>query len=138
MTLFEEYAKAANGLIYVATEQAGQPSLRIMGFGIDPKQPNHWYLVSQPDTKKMADLKQNDKVAIMTVMNMAEGGKRVESNNATMAPSEKTWADVKDCFTNPVFHKNHPHPEEEVLLELTIHSARLAAFAGDETVSFDD
>ncbi|MBS9339037.1 pyridoxamine 5'-phosphate oxidase family protein [Fructobacillus sp. M2-14] len=138
MTLFEEYAEAANGLIYVATEKDGQPSLRIMGFGMDPKQPNHWYLVSQPDANKMVDLKQNEKVAIMTYLSFENGGKRIESNQATMEPSKKTWADVKDCFTNPVFHKNHPHPEKEVLLELTIHSARLSAFSGDETVTFND
>lgn len=136
MTLFEEYALAAKGLLYVATEKDGQPSLRIMGFAMDPNQHNHWYLVSQPDTGKMADLKVNDRVAIMTVMN--ENGARIESNQATLRPSTKNWADVKDYFTNPVFHRNHPHPEEEVLLELTIHSARLAAYAGNEVFTFED
>ncbi|MFC4761352.1 pyridoxamine 5'-phosphate oxidase family protein [Fructobacillus durionis] len=135
MTLFEEYAQAARGLLYVATEKDGQPSLRIMGFGLDPEHPNHWYLVSQPNTGKMADLKANDKVAIMTVMN--ENGARIESNRATLKPSDKVWDDVKDFFTNPVFHKNHPHPEEEVLLELTIHAARLASYAGNEVMTFE-
>ncbi|MBS9336799.1 pyridoxamine 5'-phosphate oxidase family protein [Fructobacillus papyrifericola] len=136
MTLFEEYAQAAKGLLYVATEKDGQPGLRIMGFAMDPKRVNHWYLVSQPDAGKMADLKANDRVAIMTKMN--ENGARIESNQATLRPTDKTWADVKDYFTNPVFHKNHPHPEEEVLLELTIRSARLASFAGDEVMTFED
>ncbi|MCK8617721.1 pyridoxamine 5'-phosphate oxidase family protein [Fructobacillus sp. M158] len=136
MTLFEEYAQAAKGLIYVATEKDGQPGLRIMGFAMDPNRVNHWYLVSQPDAGKMADLKENDRVAIMTVMN--ENGARIESNRARMQASNKTWADVKDYFTNPVFHQNHPHPENEVLLELTIRSARLASYAGNEVVTFED
>ncbi|CAK1242273.1 pyridoxamine 5'-phosphate oxidase family protein [Fructobacillus tropaeoli] len=134
MTLFEEYIQAARGLIFVATAKDDQPSLRIMGFAADPDRPNVWYLVSQPDTAKIADLDQNAKVAIMTPLN--ENGARIESNQVTMVRSKKTWQDVQSYFTNPVFLKNHPHPEEEVLLELTFRSARLAAYAGTEVVTF--
>ncbi|GAO99931.1 pyridoxamine 5'-phosphate oxidase family protein [Fructobacillus ficulneus] len=134
MTLFEEYTQAAKGMIFVATSKEDQPSLRIMGFAPDPDQANVWYLVSQPDTGKMVDLDTNDRVAIMTPLN--ENGARIESNQVTMVRSEKTWADVKDYFTNPVFLKNHPHADQEVLLELTFKSARLAAYAGDQTVTF--
>ncbi|MBS9335567.1 pyridoxamine 5'-phosphate oxidase family protein [Fructobacillus sp. M1-13] len=136
MTLFEEYAQAAKGLLYVATAKDDQPGLRIMGFAMDPKKINHWYLVSQPDAAKMTDLKENDRVAIMTVMN--ENGARIESNQATLRPAKQTWSDVKDYFTNPIFHKNHPHPEEETLLELRIESARLASYAGEEVITFED
>lgn len=135
MTLFEEYAQASHGLLYVATEKDGQPSLRMMGFGMDPENPNHWYLLSKADSNKMADLKENDRVAIETLMN--ENGARIESNRATLKPSDKVWGDVKDFFTNPVFHKNHPEPEKEVLLELTIRSARLSSFAGSEVMTFE-
>ncbi|GAP02872.1 hypothetical protein FPFC_030520 [Fructobacillus pseudoficulneus] len=135
MTLFEEFIQAARGLVFVATAKDNQPSLRIMGFAADPAKPNVWYLVSQPDAAKLVDLAANDQVAVMTPLN--ENGARIESNQATMARSNKKWADVQEYFTNPVFAKNHPHADQEVLLELTIHSARLSAYAGDETVTFD-
>ncbi|CAK8054717.1 pyridoxamine 5'-phosphate oxidase family protein [Eupransor demetentiae] len=134
MTLFEEYIQAAKGLVVVSTAENNQPSSRIMGFAADPDHPNHWYLVSQPDTAKIKQLASNDKVAILTPLN--ENGARIESNQATMQPSEKKWADVASYFKAPIFSKMHPHPEQEVLLELTIKSARLASFAGQENVTF--
>lgn len=135
MTLFEEYMQAAKGLVIVSTAEDNQPSSRIMGFAPDPQQPNIWYLISQPDATKVKQLDQNDKVAIWTILN--ENGARVESNKATMKRSHKQWADVAGYFKEPVFNRMHPHPEQEVLFELTIYSARLASYAGQKNVTFD-
>ncbi|CAH1855857.1 pyridoxamine 5'-phosphate oxidase family protein [Convivina intestini] len=135
MTLFEEYMQAAKGLVVISTAVDGQPSSRLMGFAPDPQQPNVWYLVSQPDATKVKELAQNERVAILTLLN--ENGARIESNQATMTRSDKQWSEVASYFKAPIFSKMHPHPEEEVLYQLTIHSARLASYAGNENVTFD-
>ncbi|MDF7637722.1 pyridoxamine 5'-phosphate oxidase family protein [Leuconostocaceae bacterium ESL0958] len=135
MENLQAYLAAAGGLIFVATAKEEQPSLRIMGFGVDEQQPNVWYLVTQPGTAKLDDLAVNSQVAIMTPLN--EQGMRIESNQAKLVRSNKTWADVKDYFHYPVFFKNHPHPEEEVLLELHLSSVRLADYQSSQDLTFD-
>ncbi|MDF7627467.1 pyridoxamine 5'-phosphate oxidase family protein [Lactobacillaceae bacterium L1_55_11] len=135
MTRFNEYIKAAGGLVYVATEEDDQPSVRIMGFAADPKRPNHWFLLSQPDAPKVQQLALNDRVAIITPLD--EDGRRIESNRVTMNESGHSWADVADFFADhPVFFKVHQHPENEVLYEMDIESARLASYTDEEDVTF--
>ncbi|MDI6553148.1 pyridoxamine 5'-phosphate oxidase family protein [Leuconostoc falkenbergense] len=136
MTLFEEYIQASRGLAFVATSKQNQPSIRIMGFAADPDQPNIWYFNSKPNTEKMIDLAANENVSVITPLN--QNGARIESNHATMRRSDKKWADIKDLFANnkPYLHA-HPDVENEVILVLEIHSARLASYAGTEIVNFD-
>ena len=136
MTFFEEYIQTSRGLVFVATTRDNQPSIRIMGFEVSPERENLWYFNVDPTSYKVHDIDNNDKVAIITPFN--ENGARIESNNATMRRSDKTWADVKPLFIhNKSYMQGHPDIENEIVLELHIHSASLASYGYKKDVNFE-
>ncbi|QEA59197.1 pyridoxamine 5'-phosphate oxidase family protein [Leuconostoc koreense] len=136
MTFFEEYIQASRGLVFVATVKDNQPSIGIMGFAVSPERENLWYFNVDPTSYKVNDVDNNDRVAIITPFN--ENGARIESNDATMTRSNKTWADVKPLFIgNKSYMQAHPNIENEIVLELYIHSASLTSYGYKKDVNFE-
>jgi len=135
MTKWQDYIAASRGLLMVATSFSDEPSLRMMGFAVDPERENVWYLLTQPTAFKVKQLEQNSKVAIMTPLN--EAGMRIESNQVTMVRSDKNWAEIEPLFAeHTAWHHGHPHPETELIYELTFASARLASWRETENIHF--
>lgn len=53
----QEYVAEAKQLLALATSVDGQPSIRVVGFGQDAKQPNRFYIVSKATATKIEELK---------------------------------------------------------------------------------
>lgn len=123
----QEYVAEAKQLLALATSVDGQPSIRVVGFGQDAKQPNRFYIVSKPTATKIEELKQNEQVAFTTLP--GAGGKRMSSNQAVAKISDKQWSDIEPLFAdNPGWHAGHPAPETETIIELTFESVLLDSF----------
>lgn len=129
---YQEFIDAAKGMIYIATAVDDQPSLRGVGFSKSNDQENLLYIVTNPASPKVAELKNNSKVAFTTPIDMSTG-MRMSSNRATLKVSEKKWADVQELFTNPGWHAGHPHPENEIVLELSFPTAVIQSFVIPQT-----
>jgi general stress protein 26 len=134
--LYEEYLNNAHGLIWLTTAVDNQPSIRIVSFAVDPEIRNKFYIVTNPESPKVNEIKQNNKAGFSTNL-VFENGTRVSSNNAVIKISDKKWEDVATLFDNPGFKSGHPEPEKEIILEMEFESALLLLWGNEKgTVEF--
>ncbi|MDR0899955.1 MAG: pyridoxamine 5'-phosphate oxidase family protein [Lactobacillaceae bacterium] len=129
--LYNEYINSARGMLYLATSENNQPSVRGVGFSKSDTNDNVFYIVTQPTSAKVAEIKANSNAAFTTPIDMATG-MRMGSNRATIKVSDKKWEDVAHLFTNPGWHNGHPHPENEIVLELSFPSVVVQSYAQEQ------
>ncbi|AIG66077.1 pyridoxamine 5'-phosphate oxidase family protein [Weissella tructae] len=136
MANYLEYVSEAKQLMSLATVAGEHPSVRIVGFGHDAAEPEMFYVVTKPDSVKEAEILENEHVAFTTFP--GTGGKRISTNQATAQVSEKEWAAIAPLFAdNPGWHHGHPHPEDEVILEIKVNSILLESFIeAPEVITF--
>lgn len=136
MANLTEYFEGTHNLMSFATVSGNHPSVRTVGFGYDEAEPGVFYIVTKPESVKVAEIQANEQVAFSTFPGTA--GKRVSTNQAVAKVSDKDWADIAHMFAdNPGWHTGHPHPEEETILEVHAKSVLLESFvSAPENVVF--
>jgi len=127
MANYEEYVTSAKQLMSFATISGKHPSVRTVGFGHDIKEPGVFYIVTQPGSVKLSQIECNENVAFTTYPD--EGGRRMSSNRATARVSDKPFSEIAYLFEdNKGWQMGHPHPEEEVIIEMKVRSMLLESF----------
>ncbi len=127
MTKLTEYVAAAQHMMVLGTSVDEQPSVRVVGFAQDAKAENIFYVVSAPKTPKLAQIQHNKQVAFVTFP--GPGGKRISTNQARASVSSKTWPEIAPLFADSEgFKQGHPHPEDEVIIEIQAASLLLDSF----------
>lgn len=128
MVSYQKFVDASNGLVYLATAVKQKPSVRLVAFAVDANDESVWYVFSMdPHAPKTEELAQNEHVAVVTSVDM-KSGMRINSNQVTMVPSQKTWDDVQPFFADNQGFLNAHHPEQEKLYELHFDSLVLETY----------
>jgi len=119
-----EILKKLPGYIALSVQNAEhQTSTTIMSFSQSAQTEGVLYMVAEPDTKKVADLKQNGQVSFTSWFEGLETGARISSNQAVCEVFDNPEDNKKLIELEPSLVSLHENAANMAVIKMTIQSA---------------
>jgi hypothetical protein len=133
---FNAVAAQANLVVVSSTNEAGQPTSRIMNF-VKTEKPGVWYVTTAPDGPKAHEF---DRGQIALITPPSETGATISSNRVHIKRADETFLDIADLYRAqvPGYVDGMTEAEQriELVYELTLQSAKVDTWLEHDLVVF--